>query len=136
MKIVTTARTVVSATLLLCSVMFATAIARQPDAQQDSPSADNSKVNQRDQSTNAPTADQQKNNRTDQGITQQIRRSIMADKSLSTYAHNVKIVTQGGMVTLKGPVRSEAEKQTIASLASQVVGANKVTNEIDIKPKQ
>jgi osmotically-inducible protein OsmY len=65
------------------------------------------RVNERDRSKDEPTADQQKDNRSDQDITQQIRQSIMKDKSLSTYAHNVKIITQNGQVTLKGPVRSE-----------------------------
>jgi osmotically-inducible protein OsmY len=93
-------------------------------------------MNQQDQSKNQPTADQQKDNRTDQDITRQIRQSIIADKSLSTYAHNVKIITQDGQVTLKGPVRSEDEKQAIASKATAVAGANKVTDDLSIKPKQ
>ena len=60
----------------------------------------------------------------------------MNDKSLSTYAHNVKIITQEGQVTLKGPVRSESEKQTIETKATEVAGANKVTNELNVKPQQ
>lgn len=127
-------RTLLCVGLLLGS--GALAQAQEAAGQQASPAADNSKVNQRDQSKNEPTADQQKNNRTDQDITQQIRQSIMADKSLSTYAHNVKIITQNGQVTLKGPVRSEDEKQTIASKATAVAGENKVTDDLSIKPKQ
>ena len=57
----------------------------------------------------------------------------MADKSLSTYAHNVKIISEHGKVTLKGPVRSTAEKQTIEKKAIKVAGAGNVTNEISIK---
>jgi hypothetical protein len=72
--------------------------------------ADNTKVNQRDQSANEPTADQQKNKTSDRDMSQQIRKAIVKDKSLSTYAHNVKIITQNGQVTLKGPVRSDDEK--------------------------
>ena len=79
------------------------------------------------------TADNQNENTSDRTITQRIRRSITADNSLSTYAHNVKIVTQGGQVTLKGPVRSEDEKQMIASKAADVVGAEKVTNQLTVK---
>jgi hyperosmotically inducible periplasmic protein len=93
-------------------------------------------MNQRDQSKNEPTADQQKDNRTDLEITKQIRQSIVADKSLSTYAHNVKIITQDGRVTLKGPVRSEDEKQSVAAKATAVAGDNKVTDDLSIKPKQ
>jgi len=59
----------------------------------------------------------------------------MKDKSLSTYAHNVKIITQNGQVTLKGPVRSEDEKKTVETKAAEVAGENKVTSQLDIKPK-
>ena len=58
----------------------------------------------------------------------------MADKSLSTYGHNVKIIAQNGSVTLKGPVHSEEEKQTIESKAAEVVGgADKVSNQLSVK---
>jgi hyperosmotically inducible periplasmic protein len=56
-----------------------------------------------------------KMNAADRTLTQKIRKSVMADKSLSTYAHNVKIISQDGMVTLKGPVRSDDEKKTIVA---------------------
>jgi hyperosmotically inducible periplasmic protein len=92
-------------------------------------------VNERDRNQNEPTADQQKENRSDRDITQQIRQAIMKDKSLSTYAHNVKIITQNGQVTLKGPVRSEDEKKTVKAKATEVAGENRVTSELDIKPK-
>src|SRR5258708_23142791 len=78
-----------------------------------SPPPDNTKVNQRDRNANEPTADQQKENRSDRDITQQVRQALLKDKSLSTYAHNVKVITQNGMVTLKGPVRSEEEKKAV-----------------------
>src|SRR3954471_22775141 len=63
---------------------------------------DNTKVNQHDKPATEPTADQQKDSRSDLEITKEIRRSIMSEKSLSTYAHNIKIISQNGMVTLKG----------------------------------
>jgi hyperosmotically inducible protein len=70
----------------------------------------------------------------DRNLTAQIRKSIMADKTLSMYAHNIKIITINGMVTLKGPVKSDAEKQTVADLAAQATGgADKVTNKITVK---
>ena len=130
----TTLRTLLCAGLLLGSVALVQA--QEPGSQPASSAADNSKMNQRDQNKNEPTADQQKTNRTDQDITRQIRQSIVADKSLSTYAHNVKIITQNGQVTLKGPVRSEDEKQAIASKATAVAGENNVTDDLSIKPKQ
>jgi hyperosmotically inducible periplasmic protein len=96
--------------------------------------ADNTKVNQRDRNADQPTADQQTSNRSDRDITQQIRRSIVKDKSLSTYAHNVKIVTQNGQVTLKGPVRSDEEKRAIEAKAAEIAGDSKVTSQLDVKP--
>ena len=96
--------------------------------------ADNTKVNTRDRSEGAVTADQQKENATDRTLTQKVRQSLMSDKSLSTYAHNVKIVSQGGEVTLKGPVRSDEEKQIIEAKAAEVAGTGHVRNELTIAP--
>ena len=79
--------------------------------------ADNTKVNTRDRAKSAVTADQQKDNASDRDLTQKIRKAVLADKSLSTYAHNVKVIAQSGQVTLKGPVRSEDEKKTIEAIA-------------------
>lgn len=110
-------------------------IAQQPADQSASAQADNTKVNQRDQNTNEPTADQQNNNRSDRDITQQIRKAITQDKSLSSYGHNVKVITQNGQVTLKGPVRSDDEKKAIEAKATEIAGENKVTSELAVKPK-
>ncbi|HWF09351.1 MAG TPA: BON domain-containing protein [Bryobacteraceae bacterium] len=101
---------------------------------QDTPKADNTKVNKQDRTPGATTADQQKNNLTDRQLSQQIRKAVVADKTLSTYAHNVKIVAQNGAVTLKGPVRSEDEKKTIVAKAGEIAGADKVTDELSIAP--
>ena len=79
------------------------------------------------------TADQQKDNASDRAISARIRRSVVSDKSLSTYAHNVKIIVVGGAVTLKGPVHSDAEKQNIGEKAAQIAGADKVTNQLTVK---
>jgi osmotically-inducible protein OsmY len=80
------------------------------------------------------TADHQSEATSDRTLTKKIRQSLVADKSLSTYAHNVKIITKDGMVTLKGPVRSEDEKSAIASKAAQVAGGpDKVTNQLTTK---
>jgi len=112
----------------------ALALAQESTSQPTAP--DNTKINQRDRSQSEPTADQQKDNRSDRDITQQIRQSIMKDKSLSTYAHNVKVVTQGGQVTLKGPVQSEEEKNAIEAKATEVAGNGKVTSQLNIKSQQ
>jgi osmotically-inducible protein OsmY len=96
---------------------------------------DNSAVNQQDRPKTSVTADQQKQNSTDRTLTQHIRKSLLKDKSLSTYAHNVKIVSQNGVVTLKGPVRSEEEKRNVETKAAEVAGRDNVRNEITVAPK-
>ena len=96
--------------------------------------ADNTKVNTRDRAAGAVTADQQKDNATDLDVTKRIRQSLIADKGLSSYAHNVKVVTQGGQVTLKGPVRSEQEKSSVEAKAVEVAGAGHVMNQLSIAP--
>ena len=114
--------------LLLSSLVGGSLFAQQSTA------PDNTTVNQRDRNPNEPTADQQKNTPSDRDITKQIRQAIVKDKSLSIYAHNVKVITQNGQVTLKGPVRSDEEKRAIEAKATEIVGENKVTSELDIKP--
>ena len=95
---------------------------------------DNTQVNKRDRSAGEATADQQKNNRTDLDLTKDIRKSIMNDKSLSTYAHNVKVISQNGTVTLKGPVKSADEKTSIVSKAVSIAGsADKVIDQLSVK---
>ena len=101
--------------------------------EEQTPPPDNTKVNKRDRAKSEPTADQGGNKSTDRKLMQTIRKSVMDDKSLSTNAHNVKIIAHGGKVTLKGPVRSEEEKRTIEQKATEVAGAGNVTNEITIK---
>lgn len=96
---------------------------------------DNSKVNQQDRQPAAPTADQQKNNPSDLDLTREIRRALTKDKSMSTYAHNVKIIAQNGKVTLKGPVRSDDEREAILAKATQVAGESNVNDEMTVVPK-
>jgi len=115
------------------ALMFALGASTIMVQAQDEPKPDNTKVNQRDRSANQPTADQQKNNVSDRDLTKQIRRSIVKDKSLSTYGHNVKVISQNGMVTLRGPVHSEDEKRAIENHAAEVAGRDHVKNEIEVK---
>jgi len=96
--------------------------------------ADNTKVNSRDRAKGEVTADQQKQNAGDRELASKIRKSLVSDKTLSSYAHNVKVIAQDGRVTLKGPVRSEDEKRTVEAKAAEVAGADHVTNEITIAP--
>ncbi len=96
--------------------------------------ADNTKTNTRDRAKGAVTADQQKENGGDREITRKVRRALMNDKTLSTYAHNVKVIAQDGQVTLKGPVRTEEEKKTVEAKATEVAGAGRVVNQLSIAP--
>jgi len=95
---------------------------------------DNTKVNKSDRHPCAVTADQQKGNAMDRELTKKIRQLVMADKSLSTYAHNIKIISQNGAVTLKGPVKSDDEKRAVVAKAVAVAGsADKVADQISVK---
>jgi hyperosmotically inducible protein len=111
--------------------LMATPILGSQDPQQTPP--DNTKQN-KDQT--GPTADQQKMNPADRAITQKIRKAIHEDTSLSTYAHNIKIITQDGKVTLRGPVRSEDEKSNIESKAIAVAGQGNVTDQLEVAPSK
>jgi len=115
---------------LIFRLMLAVCLLSLPLAAQTKP--DNTKVNQRDRDGAKPTPDKQVGNRSDTETTRLIRKAITADKQLSTYAHNVKIITKDGMVTLRGPVRSEQEKQTVETKATEVAGKDHVKSEIQI----
>jgi len=117
-----------ASSLAVCTVTLASHIAPPQDAQTQ---PDNTKKN-RDQTP--PTADQQKENESDRTITQKIRKSIIADKSLSTDAHNIKIISQDGKVTLRGPVRSEDERNTVQAKAAAVVGEGNVNCLVEVAP--
>jgi hyperosmotically inducible protein len=93
------------------------------------PAPDNSKTNQRDRDKAAATADRQKMSAKDHELTRKIRAAVTADKPLSTYAHNVKIITRDGKVTLKAPVRSDQEKTDLLSKATAIAGEANVTDE-------
>jgi osmotically-inducible protein OsmY len=94
---------------------------------------DNTRVNERDRSKTSSTADQAKNSLSDRDIMQKIRKSVIADKSLSTYGHNVKIISEHGKVTLKGPVHTDEERKNIEAKAKEVAGENNVNNSIEVK---
>ena len=62
-------------------------------------------------------------------MTKNIRRALVKDKSLSTYGHNVKVISRTGSCHLRGPVRSEEEKRAIEAKAAEIAGSSKVRNE-------
>jgi osmotically-inducible protein OsmY len=95
---------------------------------------DNTSANKPDRQQGAVTADQQGNSAADLDVTKKIRESIVRDKGLSTYAHNVKVITRDGTVTLRGPVRSDDEKKSVESKAVAVAGAGHVVNDLTVAP--
>lgn len=121
--------------LLLASGLICSGFLWAQDTSPSQAQPDNTKVNERDRNASAPTADQQKEASSDRQLTQQIRRALTKDGSLSTYAHNVKVIVQNGTVTLKGPVRSDEEKQAVEAKAAQIAGADKVKNELEVAQK-
>jgi len=96
---------------------------------QQGPAPDNTKTNAQ---AGQNTADKQSNAASDRALTQQVRKAITQEKSMSTYAHNVKVVTQNGQVTLSGPVRSDEEKQAIAAKAAEVVGQGHIVDQMSV----
>lgn len=124
------------AALCGCAALLLACFVPSPVYAQDTtaPSAQTAPDNTAHNKNHAKTADQQPNNSIDRDTTKQIRQSIVADSALSTYAHNVKIITMNGVVTLKGPVRSAEEKQSVGEKATAVAGADKVKNQLSIKP--
>lgn len=109
-----------AATVLTCSLGCVQVQGQAPD---------NSSQNK----SQPPTADDQTNAKTDRLTTAGVRKAIVADKKLSTYAHNVKIITHDGHVTLKGPVKSEEEKQQVAADAASALPAANISNELTVK---
>ena len=93
--------------------------------------ADNTAVNTRDRGTSVTPMDQS-NDAADLGTTQKIRQALMADDSLSTDAKNAKVITANGVVVLRGPVNSDAEKQSLEAKALQLAGSNRVENHLDV----
>ena len=122
----------------LCSPLALRAAPRDRQSPSDNKAVkqDNTAVNKGDRAAGAQTAGQQSNGKSDLDMTRQIRRAIVNDKSLSMYAHNIKIITQHGQVTLKGPVRTDEEKLAVEAKAADVAGAANVTSQVSVAPRK
>ena len=117
--------------LTLSLILFgASSISFAQDASTFSPN--NSGLNVRDRSGEAVTADSQSNSKGDVDLTARVRRAIINDKSLSTMAQNIKVISANGQVTLRGPVKSDQEKNAIASDVHGVDGVNNVDNRLEV----
>ena len=88
--------------------------------------------NVRDQGGETPTAATQSNDPADLEVTRRIREAIVKNDRLSTSAHNVKIITNAGIVTLRGPVVSEEERATVAATALHIDGVKRIDNQLEI----
>jgi hyperosmotically inducible periplasmic protein len=128
--------TLIGLIILLASFGGAWAQQDQSAGAQQAP-PDNTKVNKRDREKTEPTAEQQKENKSDRQLARQVRRALVKDKSLSTYAHNIKVIARDGVVTLKGPVRSDEEKQAVEAKAAEAAGgADKIKSDLQISTKK
>jgi osmotically-inducible protein OsmY len=124
-----------TAKALVLTIMFGPAISGfgQASATQQAPSSPDATANEH---AGGPTAQNQGESPSDRQLTQQIRRAVMQDRTLSTSAHNVKIITQNGVVTLKGQVPSEDDKAAVETKAAELAGRDKVVNEITVASQQ
>ncbi|MFI3156476.1 MAG: BON domain-containing protein [Methylococcaceae bacterium] len=96
-------------------------------------SAENTERNVRDKYGTTLTPEDQQENQSDIKITAEIRKAAVEDESLSVNAENIKIITRDGIVTLRGPVESEAESMKLKQLAAQIPGVVQVYNQLEIK---
>jgi hyperosmotically inducible periplasmic protein len=118
-------------TLLALACLSAVSLAAI--AADDKTKPDNAATNERDRSGETKTSDDQSNSSADLKITQAIRRALMKDSELSTTAKNIKIITDNGQVTLRGPVKNAQEKAKIGQLARSAAGGAKVDDQLDVK---
>src|ERR1700733_7457076 len=100
------------------------------------PAADNTKRNSSEENKKTETAEKQSNSKDDLALTQKIRQAVMKDGSLSMNAKNAKIIAQDGKITLKGPVDSQQEKDTIGTAAGEIAGKDKVDNQLEVKAEK
>ena len=120
------------------ALMIGAAAMAQTSSPDPSPSSaaavapDNTKSNKLDTSNRSATADRQTNEAADLDLAKRIRQSVMADKELSTYAHNVKIVAVKGTVTLNGVVSNTDERMQISKKAQDIAGPGHVVDELKV----
>src|SRR5580698_7586455 len=93
----------------------------------------NTAVNVRDRSEAAKTPINQNENQSDINLTATIRKRVVGTE-MSTDAHNVKIISQDGRVTLRGPVKSPDEKAQIEAIAQDVAGKDHVDSQLEVSP--
>ncbi len=117
----------ITVSFLCLSVFALSAIAQEENA------PDNTAKNKRDRSGETQTSGDQSNNPQDIKISAAVRKAVVADKSLSATAKNVKIITVNEVVTLRGPVKTADEKTKIEQLAQSAAGNAKIDNQLEVK---
>lgn len=121
---------------LLYTCMIVGVLAVGPvGAQQPGYAPDNTGKNVRDRDDKTLTPMDQGGSPADRELTAAVRKTIVADSSLSTAAHNVKIITVDGVVTLRGPVKTPAEKAAVAAAATKATGVKRVDDELEVETK-
>ena len=118
-------------TLLVLTCL--SAISSVAIAADDKTKPDNTGINERDRSGETQTSGDQSNSSVDLKITQAIRQALMKDGELSTTAKNIKVITNNGQVTLRGPVKNAQEKARVAELAKSAAGGAKIVDQIDVE---
>ena len=66
----------------------------------------------------------------DSELAAKIRKAIGDDKALAGYLPTLKILVSDGLVTLQGPVKSDADKKAIGQKVDQIAGAKNVMNNL------
>ena len=117
----------------LLPFLFAALLWAAPSHAQQATEADNTKRNASGPNHQADTAEQQSNAKDDLALTQRIRQAVVKDHSLSMDAKNVKIITRNGKVMLRGPVKTQQEKDAIAAKASEIAGKGNVEDQLEVK---
>jgi hyperosmotically inducible periplasmic protein len=121
----------ITMSFLACG-MLPRAFAQGPPAIPTATAPDNTGINTRDRADNAMAASSQSGSKGDLALVARIRRAIVKDKSLSTMAHNVKIISRNGEVTLRGPVKSEQERTTVGPKAQTIAGTDRVDSRLEV----
>ena len=122
--------TVMRRTLLILACV--TGLSLAAIAADEKTKADNTATNERDRSGETKTSGDQSNNSADLKITQAIRQALMKDGELSTTAKNIKVITENGQVTLRGPVKNVQEKARVDQLAKSAAGGARIVDQLDV----
>ncbi len=117
-------------TLLILACLSTVSLAAM--AADDETKPDNTAINERDRSNDTQTSGDQSNSSADLKITQAIRQALMKDGELSTSAKNIKVITENGKVTLRGPVKTVQEKAKVDQLAKSAAGGVPIVDQLDV----